>query len=377
MLPVAAARVRARLPRRSRSASPRTGEVVARGAARRRAARPGRAVHAQSRSRRDPARRHSISRRSACSARSSTRHRRSRPPTTRRPSSSRSATSRPRCSSPAAGRASSPASSTGAEARSRTRSRTSSRCRAGRGGDDSHATSRSRARAGTTTSLDEATRAKALDAVRPRLTPFARELVSSLQFYQTQAESLGIGGIVDHRRHVASRGLADALHQMIGVNVCGRRSARAGRSAPVDISIRRSRRRSARSPCRSGSRSRTSSMRGVNLLPKEARQTKKPALEADRDRRASSPSPCRSPRSAFLFMRRARQGQRPAESSSTPCRAEIAALPEPTTAGDRHRRRGDEASRATAVAQTSSAAGSRGSASSATCRGCSRRRTSG
>ena len=40
------------------------------------------------------------------------------------------------------------------------------------------------------------TPAKALDAIGCRLTPFARELVSSLQFYQTQPDSLGIGEIV-------------------------------------------------------------------------------------------------------------------------------------------------------------------------------------
>ncbi len=67
--------------------------------------------------------------------------------------------------------------------------------------------------------LDEAARAKALDAVRLRLTPFARELVSSLQFYQTQNESLGIGGIVITGGTSHLEGLGDALHQMIGVNV--------------------------------------------------------------------------------------------------------------------------------------------------------------
>ena len=67
--------------------------------------------------------------------------------------------------------------------------------------------------------LDEAARAKALDAVRLRLTPFARELVSSLQFYQTQNESLGIGGIVITGGTSHLEGLGEALHQMIGVNV--------------------------------------------------------------------------------------------------------------------------------------------------------------
>ena len=53
----------------------------------------------------------------------------------------------------------------------------------------------------------------------PRLTPFARELVSSLQFYQAQPESLGIGEIVITGGTSHLEGLADALHQMIGVSV--------------------------------------------------------------------------------------------------------------------------------------------------------------
>ena len=60
---------------------------------------------------------------------------------------------------------------------------------------------------------------RALEAVRLRLTPFARELVSSLQFYQTQPESLGIGEIVITGGTSHLDGLGDALHQMIGVSV--------------------------------------------------------------------------------------------------------------------------------------------------------------
>jgi type IV pilus assembly protein PilM len=67
--------------------------------------------------------------------------------------------------------------------------------------------------------LDEDARNKAVEAVRLRLTPFARELVSSLQFYQTQPDSLGIGEIVITGGASQLDGLADALHQMIGVAV--------------------------------------------------------------------------------------------------------------------------------------------------------------
>jgi len=67
--------------------------------------------------------------------------------------------------------------------------------------------------------MDEDANNRALEAVRLRLTPFARELVSSLQFYQTQQDSLGIGEIVITGGTSQLNGLADALHQMIGVPV--------------------------------------------------------------------------------------------------------------------------------------------------------------
>lgn len=67
--------------------------------------------------------------------------------------------------------------------------------------------------------IDEDAKNRALEAVRLRLTPFARELVSSLQFYQTQPESLGIGEIVITGGTSQLDGLASALHQMIGVQV--------------------------------------------------------------------------------------------------------------------------------------------------------------
>ena len=67
--------------------------------------------------------------------------------------------------------------------------------------------------------IDEDARNRALEATRLRLTPFARELVSSLQFYQTQPESLGIGEIVITGGTSQLDGLAEALHQMIGVQV--------------------------------------------------------------------------------------------------------------------------------------------------------------
>jgi type IV pilus assembly protein PilM len=67
--------------------------------------------------------------------------------------------------------------------------------------------------------FDGERRTRALEAVRLRLTPFARELVSSLQFYQSQPDSLGIGEIVITGGTSQLEGLAAALNQMIGVSV--------------------------------------------------------------------------------------------------------------------------------------------------------------
>jgi type IV pilus assembly protein PilM len=59
----------------------------------------------------------------------------------------------------------------------------------------------------------------ARDAVRRQLQTFARELVSSLQFYQNQPGSLGIGEIVITGGTTHLAGLADELQRLIGVRV--------------------------------------------------------------------------------------------------------------------------------------------------------------
>jgi type IV pilus assembly protein PilM len=59
----------------------------------------------------------------------------------------------------------------------------------------------------------------AREAVRKQLQAFARELVSSLQFYQNQPGSLGIGEIVITGGTAHLHGLAEELHQLIGVRV--------------------------------------------------------------------------------------------------------------------------------------------------------------
>jgi len=61
--------------------------------------------------------------------------------------------------------------------------------------------------------------AQALDAVRRQVQSFARELVSSLQFYQNQPGSLGIGEIVLTGGTTGLAGLAEELERLIGVHV--------------------------------------------------------------------------------------------------------------------------------------------------------------
>ena len=61
--------------------------------------------------------------------------------------------------------------------------------------------------------------AAAKDAVRKQLQTFARELVSSLQFYQNQPGSLGIGEIALTGGTAHLPGLGAELERLIGVPV--------------------------------------------------------------------------------------------------------------------------------------------------------------
>jgi type IV pilus assembly protein PilM len=65
--------------------------------------------------------------------------------------------------------------------------------------------------------IEEATLAR--EALRGGLQGFARELVSSLQFYQSQPDSLGIREVVLAGGTAQLEGLAAALEQLIGVSV--------------------------------------------------------------------------------------------------------------------------------------------------------------
>jgi Tfp pilus assembly PilM family ATPase len=67
--------------------------------------------------------------------------------------------------------------------------------------------------------LTEEQAESAREAVRRQLQTFARELVSSLQFYQNQPNSLGIGEIVITGGTTHLAGLAEELQRLIGVRV--------------------------------------------------------------------------------------------------------------------------------------------------------------
>jgi type IV pilus assembly protein PilM len=67
--------------------------------------------------------------------------------------------------------------------------------------------------------LTEMQAGKAREALRAGLQGFARELVSSLQFYQSQPGSLGIREVVVAGGTAQLGGLAPTLHRLVGVNV--------------------------------------------------------------------------------------------------------------------------------------------------------------
>ena len=195
-------------------------------------------------------------------------------------------------------------------------------------------------------SLDEAMRSRALEVVRARLTPFARELVSSLQFYQTQPDSLGIREILITGGTAHFEGLADALHQMIGVSVSvgdplGRVDVQTEIPAALDATIG-----SLAVPIGLAIEDETG--RSVNLMPKESRQTRKrPSALA-----VAGPLAAALPLLALAFMfiqASSTAGDKKSELNAV--RAEIDALPEPTKANIDPALAGEQASRATAVAQ--------------------------
>jgi type IV pilus assembly protein PilM len=71
----------------------------------------------------------------------------------------------------------------------------------------------------SSTELTESQLQLATDAIRRQIEVFARQLVSSLQFYQNQPGSLSIGEIVLTGGTGHMRGLAEELERLIGVTV--------------------------------------------------------------------------------------------------------------------------------------------------------------
>ncbi|MEI7760704.1 MAG: type IV pilus assembly protein PilM [Thermoleophilia bacterium] len=195
-------------------------------------------------------------------------------------------------------------------------------------------------------SLDDETRVRAVDAVRMRLTPFAREIVSSLQFYQTQAESLGIGGIVITGAASSIEGLDAELRQMIGVDVeIGDPLARMIHSAAFDPAIESVIGSMAASI---GLAVEDLATRSVNLSPGDVVKT--------RSRRSLSlsvavPAAVAVPLVALgLFYLGAHGAASDSQAQLTAVAAEVASLPAPATPRIAANIVGDEAVRATAVA---------------------------
>ncbi len=194
--------------------------------------------------------------------------------------------------------------------------------------------------------LDEGARVRATDAVRQRLTPFARELVQSLQFYQTQAGSLGIGKIVITGGTSALEGLDVTLQQMIGVEVSvgdplARVSHLADFGSSVDASLG-----SLAVPIGLAIDDDT---RSVNLLPKDA-------VGKQRNRRAAAisvgvPVAVAVPIAALALLYLGAHGQvSDRQHQVDAIQAQIAALPVPKTPVFQSNVTADEAQRATAVA---------------------------
>jgi type IV pilus assembly protein PilM len=194
--------------------------------------------------------------------------------------------------------------------------------------------------------LDDAARTKAVEAVRLRLTPFARELVSSLQFYQTQPDSLGIGELVITGGTSHLEGLGEVLHQMIGVSVrVGDPLARVTLACELEPAIEAT----------LGSMSvpiglaiEDEQLRSVNLLPKDAQSAarKRPNLIA-----VALPAAALVPIVVLGFLFVSAHGNvSDGQTQLDAVRAQIDALPQPTRPVIDPALQGSQVQRAQAVA---------------------------
>jgi type IV pilus assembly protein PilM len=195
--------------------------------------------------------------------------------------------------------------------------------------------------------LDSERRARALEAVRLRLTPFARELVSSLQFYQSQPDSLGIGEIVITGGTAQLEGLAAALNQMIGVSVrvgdpLGRVVVRRGFDHATENAIG-----SLAIPI--GLAIEDSPTRSIDLIPAEARVTQRttPSLA-----QVVLPAAVAVPVAALtIFFLGASGDVNSRQDKLSQAKAEFAALPVPKQPKLDPALKPEQAARATAVAE--------------------------
>jgi type IV pilus assembly protein PilM len=194
--------------------------------------------------------------------------------------------------------------------------------------------------------LDDASRARAIEAVRLRLTPFARELVSSLQFYQTQPDSLGIGEIVITGGTSHLEGLGEALNQMIGVSVrVGDPLARVEVTGSIDPAIEAT---IGSMAVPIGLAIDDEERRSVNLLPGDARSQsrKRPSLV-----KVAIPVAVAVPVAALGFMFVSAHGQvGSSQAELDSVSAQLDALPKPQGAVIDASLKGTQAQRAQVVA---------------------------
>jgi type IV pilus assembly protein PilM len=196
--------------------------------------------------------------------------------------------------------------------------------------------------------LDDGTRRRAVEAVRSRLAPFARELVSSLQYYQTQPDSLGIEEIIITGGTSALGGLAETLHQIIGVPVrVGDPLARVIVQKGLDVE---------RFTSTVGSLSVAIglaiddlAMRSVNLLPQDARVSDRTKLASPRILVPAAALLVPAAAVALLFIG-ANGSVSDKQTQLATLQADFAALPQPAVATIDPSLQGEEASRAIGVA---------------------------
>jgi type IV pilus assembly protein PilM len=196
-------------------------------------------------------------------------------------------------------------------------------------------------------SVGPALAGRALEAVRTELTLFARELVSSLQFYQKQPDSLGIGEVVVSGGTSQLDGLADSLNTLVGVPVrLGDPLARARVASRVtDPAITENLGSLA---IAIGLGIEDDPVRSVNLLPSDVRNSAQRRVSLTQ---ALVPAGVLIPVAAVAAMfLPAKSGVSDRQSTLEGLQAELATLPQPQSPGIDQGIKGQQARRAAVVA---------------------------